>query len=50
MWQVVTVERFDDWFLSLNGDEQKSLLAGIFKLQEFGPLLARPPVSSIFRL
>ncbi|CAI1930538.1 Uncharacterised protein [Serratia proteamaculans] len=24
MWQVVTVERFDDWFLSLNADEQKA--------------------------
>lgn len=42
MWQVVTVKRFDNWFLSLNSDQQKSLLVGIFKLQEFGPLLARP--------
>ncbi|CAI0698834.1 MULTISPECIES: type II toxin-antitoxin system RelE/ParE family toxin [Serratia] len=42
MWQVATVEIFDAWFLSLSGDQQKSILAGIFKLQEFGPQLARP--------
>ncbi|QGH62259.1 type II toxin-antitoxin system RelE/ParE family toxin [Serratia proteamaculans] len=47
MWQVVTVERFDNWFLSLNDDEQKSLLVGIFKLQEFGPLLARPHADTL---
>ncbi|CAI2472302.1 Uncharacterized protein conserved in bacteria [Serratia liquefaciens] len=47
MWQVVTVKRFDNWFLSLNSDQQKSLLVGIFKLQEFGPLLARPHADTL---
>ncbi|CAI1114357.1 type II toxin-antitoxin system RelE/ParE family toxin [Serratia liquefaciens] len=47
MWQIVTVERFDSWFLSLNNDQQKSVLVGIFKLQEFGPLLARPHADTL---
>ncbi|MFN1148753.1 type II toxin-antitoxin system RelE/ParE family toxin [Serratia liquefaciens] len=47
MWQIVTVERFDSWFLSLNSDQQKSVLVGIFKLQEFGPLLARPHADTL---
>jgi hypothetical protein len=47
MWQVITVERFDNWFLSLSRDEQKSVLVGIFKLQEFGPLLSCPHADTL---
>lgn len=49
MWNVVTVERFDDWLLGLDKDEQVSVLAGVLKLQEFGPQLGRPDVDSISR-
>lgn len=28
MWQVVTVERFDDWFLALNNAQQTSIPGG----------------------
>ncbi|ASL94239.1 toxin RelE [Serratia marcescens] len=47
MWQVVTVERFDDWFLALNNAQQTSILAAIFKLQTFGPQLARPHADTL---
>jgi len=34
MWDVVTVDRFDQWFLGLSEAEQESILTGIFKLSE----------------
>ncbi len=47
MWDVVTVDRFDQWFLELSEAEQESILTGIFKLREFGPLLGRPDADSL---
>ena len=47
MWNVVTVDRFDEWFLTLDDSEQKSILTGIFKLQELGPTLGRPDVDTL---
>ncbi|WP_320151022.1 type II toxin-antitoxin system RelE/ParE family toxin [uncultured Tolumonas sp.] len=47
MWNVVTVDRFDEWFLTLEDSEQKSILTGIFKLQELGPMLGRPDVDTL---
>ncbi|MGQ5834988.1 type II toxin-antitoxin system RelE/ParE family toxin [Serratia sp. IR-2025] len=47
MWQVVTVERFDDWFLALNNAQQTSILTAIYKLQTFGPQLARPHADTL---
>ena len=46
-WEVVTVEYFDDWFLSLNGAEQQHVLAAILVLEHFGPSLGRPYVDSL---
>lgn len=40
MWTVVTVDLFDEWFLTLDESEQKSILTGVFKLQELAPCLA----------
>ncbi|CAH5398479.1 hypothetical protein AI2884V1_3791 [Serratia marcescens] len=48
MWQVVTVERFDDWFLALNNAQQTSILVAIFKLQTFGPQLTRPHADTLY--
>ncbi|MEY8185295.1 type II toxin-antitoxin system RelE/ParE family toxin [Serratia marcescens] len=48
MWQVVTVERFDDWFLALNNAQQTSILAAIYKLQTFGPQLTRPHADTLY--
>lgn len=47
MWSIVTVERFDEWFLRLDKSEQKSVLTSIFKLQELGPMLGRPDVDTL---
>lgn len=47
MWKVITVDTFDLWFLNLNKAEQTSILAGIFKLEEFGPILGRPDVDTL---
>ena len=47
MWKVVTVSRFDEWFLTLDQDEQHSVLTGIFKLERLGPQLGRPDVDSL---
>lgn len=47
MWKIVTVARFDQWFLALPAAEQESILVGFFKLQAIGPQLGRPDVDSI---
>lgn len=46
-WKVITVENFDDWFLSLDSSEQQNVLAAILVLEQFGPALGRPYVDSL---
>lgn len=38
VWKIVTVEYFDDWFLSLDASEQQDVLAAIFVLEQYGRL------------
>jgi len=47
MWNVVTVERFDEWFLLLKETEQISVLSVIKLLEVHGPQLGRPYVDSL---
>ena len=47
MWNVVTVERVDEWFLLLKEPEQISILAAIKLLEVKGPHLGRPHVDSL---
>ncbi len=47
MWSVLTVERFDEWFLSLDELEQTSVLTAIKLLEIKGPNLGRPYVDSL---
>lgn len=47
VWKIVTVEYFDDWFLSLEAAEQQDVLTAIFVLEQFGPTLGRPYVDSL---
>ncbi len=47
MWNVLTIERFDEWFLSLDELEQTSVLAVIRLLEVKGPNLGRPYVDSL---
>ena len=46
-WKIVTVEYFDNWFLSLDAPEQQDVLAAIFVLEQYGPTLGRPHVDSL---
>lgn len=47
IWEVVTVDCFDQWFLSLSDDVQQSILVGLYKLEAFGPMLGRPDVDTL---
>lgn len=47
MWTVITVDYFDEWFIGLNEAEQQDILASIFKIEEFGPVLGRPDVDTL---
>lgn len=47
MWHVVTVEKFDNWFLLLTEEEQIDVLSYIKLLEVHGPHLSRPYADSI---
>ncbi len=47
MWNVVTVEEFDNWFLPLTEEEQIDVLSYIKLLQVYGPNLGRPYADSL---
>lgn len=47
MWEIVTVELFDDWFLALTEPEQTDVLAYIKLLEVQGPHLGRPYADSL---
>lgn len=49
MWTVLTVERFDEWFLSLDETEQISVLTIVKLLEIKGPNLGRPYVDTLDR-
>ena len=47
MWDVVTVDEFDSWFLSLSEAEQIDVLAYVKLLEMQGPHLGRPYADSL---
>lgn len=47
MWEIVTVETFDTWFLGLREAEQVDVLAAIKLLEFSGPSLGRPYVDTL---
>lgn len=47
MWEVVTVEKFDSWFLSLTESEQTDVLAYVKLLEFKGPNLGRPYADTV---
>lgn len=47
MWEIVTVDRFDDWFLSLTESEQVDVLTCIKLLEVKGPALGQPYVDTL---
>lgn len=47
LWDVVTVDEFDEWFVGLNENEQTDVLAVIKVLEMVGPQLGRPYVDTL---
>lgn len=42
IWEVVATEDYIEWFGSLDGESQETILAKVLLLEEFGPFLGRP--------
>ena len=47
MWNIVYSSEFEQWFFSLNEDEQDSVLYSLNVLKQIGPQLGRPHVDTI---
>jgi hypothetical protein len=46
-WEVLFHEEFDEWFGTLEADEQDSILTDLGVLAEIGPTLGRPRVDTL---
>ena len=42
MWDVITTDKFDEWFDCLNDADRANVIAGMLLLREKGPHLSRP--------
>ncbi|WP_174891460.1 type II toxin-antitoxin system RelE/ParE family toxin [Candidatus Hamiltonella defensa] len=47
MWEVITTECFDEWFLSQNDSLREALYEAMGILEKFGPKLGRPHVDTL---
>jgi hypothetical protein len=47
VWEVEFTDQFEEWWDTLDGDEQKQIAAAVRLLTERGPALARPVVDTI---
>jgi len=47
MWEVITTDVFDEWFLAQDEAVRVNVLAAIGILEESGPLLGRPYVDTL---
>ena len=47
MWNVVTTDIFDAWFLTQNEDLRESVYEAMWLLEKFGPTLGRPYVDTL---
>jgi hypothetical protein len=47
MWQVEFTDEFEQWWQSLDDDEQESLTASVILLETLGPGLGRPHADTI---
>jgi len=47
VWEINGTNEFADWYRSLNGEEQDTLIATVELLAEQGPALGRPRVDTI---
>ncbi len=42
MWEVITTDKFDEWFDALSDVDRANVIAGMLLLKEKGPNLSRP--------
>ena len=42
MWDIITTNKFDEWFDCLNDADRTNVIAGMLLLREKGPHLSRP--------
>ena len=47
MWNIEYTDEFGVWWDSLNEEEQKSLVASVRLLEQFGPQLSRPHADTV---
>ncbi|MBT0722490.1 type II toxin-antitoxin system RelE/ParE family toxin [Rosenbergiella collisarenosi] len=47
MWEVITTDVFDEWFLAQEESLREDVLAAIGVLEEMGPQLGRPYVDTL---
>ncbi len=47
MWDVITTDRFDEWFESMDDIDRANILAGMLLLQEKRPSLPRPYADTV---
>jgi len=47
MWDVITTDRFDEWFENMDDIDRANIIAGMLLLQEKGPSLPRPYADAV---
>ncbi|CAK8719609.1 hypothetical protein H206_01075 [Candidatus Electrothrix aarhusensis] len=47
MWDVITTDRFDEWFDSMDDNDRANIIAGMLLLEAKGPALSRPYADTV---
>jgi hypothetical protein len=47
MWEVITTDKFDEWFDCLSDADRTNVIAGMLLLEEKGPNLSRPYADTV---
>jgi hypothetical protein len=46
-WKIVTSEKYDVWFKDQTEEDQASIRAKVYLLEEYGPMLGRPHADTL---
>ncbi len=47
MWDVITTDRFDEWFDSMDDNDRANIIAGMLLLEAKGSALSRPYADTV---
>ena len=50
MWDVITTDKFDEWFDSLGDTDRANVIAGMLLLEAKGPTLPRPYADKEYKI